>query len=151
LPEKILTSKEEKRVLQTAAVIGTDVPFTLLQALAHLPEPGDTRMLALELSLALERALRPLGEFGRNLALLGKAEALARALDDRTRLGWVLAQMATVLRITGDHGLGRLYGQTCRAEPGRAALTAAIDLYRAMNMTFWLPQTEAALAQVEGR
>jgi hypothetical protein len=24
-------------------------------------------------------------------------------------------------------------------------------LYRAMDMTFWLPQTEAALAQVEGR
>jgi hypothetical protein len=23
-------------------------------------------------------------------------------------------------------------------------------LYRAMDMTFWLPQTEAALAQVEG-
>jgi hypothetical protein len=27
----------------------------------------------------------------------------------------------------------------------------AIDLYRAMDMTFWFPQTEAALAQVEGR
>ena len=24
------------------------------------------------------------------------------------------------------------------------------QLYRAMDMTFWLPQTEAALAQVEG-
>jgi ATP/maltotriose-dependent transcriptional regulator MalT len=46
-------------------------------------------------------------------------------------------------------GLGRLYGQTGRAEPGRAALTAAIDLYRAMDMTFWLPEAEAALAQVE--
>jgi hypothetical protein len=27
----------------------------------------------------------------------------------------------------------------------------AIALYRTMDMTFWLPQTEAALAQVEGR
>ena len=27
-------------------------------------------------------------------------------------------------------------------------LTRAIDLYRAMDMTFWLPETEAALAQV---
>jgi len=26
---------------------------------------------------------------------------------------------------------------------------AAIELYRAMDMTFWLPKTEAALAQVE--
>jgi class 3 adenylate cyclase/tetratricopeptide (TPR) repeat protein len=49
------------------------------------------------------------------------------------------------------HGLGRLYGQTGRGEQARAALTTAIDLYRAMDMTFWLPQAEAALAQVEGR
>jgi tetratricopeptide (TPR) repeat protein len=49
------------------------------------------------------------------------------------------------------HGLGRLYGQTDRCEPARAALSAAIDLYRAMDMTFWLPQAEAALAQVEGQ
>ena len=45
-------------------------------------------------------------------------------------------------------GLGRLYGQTDRAEQARAALATAIDLYRAMDMTFWLPQAEAALAQV---
>jgi hypothetical protein len=30
-------------------------------------------------------------------------------------------------------------------------LSIAIDLYRSMDMTFWLPQAEAALAQVEGR
>jgi tetratricopeptide (TPR) repeat protein len=48
------------------------------------------------------------------------------------------------------HGLGRLYGQTGRGEQARTALAAAIDLYRAMDMTFWLRQTEAALAEVEG-
>jgi tetratricopeptide (TPR) repeat protein len=48
------------------------------------------------------------------------------------------------------HGLGRLYHQTGRAEPARTALSAAIGLYRAMDMTLWLPQAEAALAQVEG-
>jgi tetratricopeptide (TPR) repeat protein len=47
--------------------------------------------------------------------------------------------------------LGQLYGQTGRGEPARAALSAAIDLYRAMEMTFWLPQAEAALAEVKGR
>ena len=31
---------EEKRLLQTAAVIGTDVPFALLQAIADVPEDG---------------------------------------------------------------------------------------------------------------
>jgi tetratricopeptide (TPR) repeat protein len=46
------------------------------------------------------------------------------------------------------HGLGRLYSQTGRGEEARAELSAAIALYRAMDMTFWLPQAEAALAQV---
>src|SRR2546427_5255169 len=44
-----------------------------------------------------------------------------------------------------------LYATTGQQEQARAALTTAIDLYRAMDMTFWLPQAEAALAQVEGR
>ena len=35
-----------------------------LQALAHLPESGDTRMLALEIRLAVGRPLRALGEMG---------------------------------------------------------------------------------------
>src|SRR5262249_61960425 len=72
-----------------------------LQALAHLPEHGDTRVLAIDLRLALDRPLDALGVYGRCLALLGEAEALARALNDRARLGWVLARMASVLRETG--------------------------------------------------
>jgi tetratricopeptide (TPR) repeat protein len=46
-------------------------------------------------------------------------------------------------------GLGRLYHQTGRSEQARAALSAAIELYCAMDMTFWLPQAEAGLAKVE--
>jgi tetratricopeptide (TPR) repeat protein len=45
-------------------------------------------------------------------------------------------------------GLGTLYAKIGQREPARAALSVAIDLYRAMEMTFWLPQAEAALAQV---
>jgi hypothetical protein len=45
-------------------------------------------------------------------------------------------------------GLGRLYAQTGRGEQARAVLTTATDLCRAMDMPFWLPQAEAALAQV---
>jgi tetratricopeptide (TPR) repeat protein len=43
-------------------------------------------------------------------------------------------------------GLGLLYYQIGRGEQACTALSAAIALYRAMDMTFWLPQTEAALA-----
>ncbi len=45
-------------------------------------------------------------------------------------------------------GLGTLYAKTGQREQARAELAAAIKLYRAMDMTFWLPQTEAALTQV---
>ena len=48
-------------------------------------------------------------------------------------------------------GLGTLYAQTRQVAQARAELAPALDLYRAMEMTFWLPQAEAALAQVEGR
>ena len=48
-------------------------------------------------------------------------------------------------------GLGTLYAKMDQREQARAELSTAIDLYRAMAMTFWLPEAEAALAQVEGR
>ena len=73
-----------------------------LQALAHLPEDGDTRELAIDLRLAAVLPLTYLGEHGRHRALLGEAEALARALDDRARLGRVLVRMAQLRRLTGD-------------------------------------------------
>ena len=46
-------------------------------------------------------------------------------------------------------GLGTLYATTGQREQARAALSTAIAMYRAMDMTFWLPETEAALAQVK--
>jgi class 3 adenylate cyclase/tetratricopeptide (TPR) repeat protein len=48
-------------------------------------------------------------------------------------------------------GLGTLYSQTGQPEQARAELPTAIEMYRDMEMTFWLPQAEATLAQVEGR
>jgi tetratricopeptide (TPR) repeat protein len=46
-------------------------------------------------------------------------------------------------------GLGTLYAQMGQRELARTALSAALALYCAMDMTFWLPQTKEALAQVE--
>ena len=48
-------------------------------------------------------------------------------------------------------GLGTLYAATGQPEEARAELATAIDLYRSMDMTFWLPEAQTALAQVEGR
>jgi class 3 adenylate cyclase/tetratricopeptide (TPR) repeat protein len=42
-------------------------------------------------------------------------------------------------------GLGTLYERMGRREPAEAALCTAIELYRALDMSFWLPRAEAAL------
>ena len=46
-------------------------------------------------------------------------------------------------------GLGSLYAQAGQRRLAHTELSTAMALYRAMEMTFWLPQTEAALAQVQ--
>jgi tetratricopeptide (TPR) repeat protein len=65
-----------------------------------------------------------------------QALALAEALDMRP------------LQAHCHRGLGTLYAKIGQAEQARTALSTASTLYRAMDMTFWLPQTEAALAQM---
>jgi tetratricopeptide (TPR) repeat protein len=44
--------------------------------------------------------------------------------------------------------LGTLYTQVSRPEQARVELSVAIELYRAMEMTFWLKRAETALAQI---
>jgi predicted ATPase/class 3 adenylate cyclase len=102
-----------------------------LQALAHLPAPTATGVLAIDLRLALARPVRALGEHKRRLALLDEARAIAMALDDQARLGRVLASMALVFRALGDLD---------------SALTAgrqALDLAMALNNS--VLQGEASL------
>ena len=109
-----------------------------LQALAHLPEDGDGRVRAIELRLALDRPLAALGENGRDLALLGEAEALARALNDRVRLGQVLAKRAHVLRAMGDLDGAIAAGQQaleCAVECGESAVQG--DIAYPLGMAYY--------------
>ena len=111
-----------------------------LQALAHLPDHSDTRVLALELRLSMDPPLTALGEHRRRLALLGEAEALARVLDDRTRRGRVLARMTNVLRLTGDRDGTMAAGQQA------LALAAVLgDSALQVEASFYLGQTYAAI------
>jgi tetratricopeptide (TPR) repeat protein len=48
-------------------------------------------------------------------------------------------------------GLGMLYGTLGQQEQARRELSTAIAMYHTMAMTFWLPQAETTLAQVEGQ
>ena len=72
-----------------------------------------------------------------------QAETLAqRALALATERG--MRPLAAHCRLS----LGTLYATTGRREQARTALTTAIELYRAMDMTFWLPRAEEGRAQV---
>ena len=72
-----------------------------LSALATSAGDSATRSeQAIDLRLALRSALQPLGDFGRILAVLREAEALAEALDDPCRLAQALRLSVTSISTT---------------------------------------------------
>jgi tetratricopeptide (TPR) repeat protein len=93
-------------------------------------------------------ALRLLGDIGthRNSSEIEPAEA---HYQQALALAWELGMRPLVAHC--HRGLGSLYAKMRQREQARAELSTAIELYRAMDMTFWLPQAEAALARVEGQ
>jgi tetratricopeptide (TPR) repeat protein len=93
-------------------------------------------------------ALRLLGEIAARRESSGSAQAEAfycQALTLTEKLGM------RPLQAHCHRSLGMLYAATGQREQARSELSTAIAMYQAMEMTFWLPQTEAALAQVEGQ
>jgi tetratricopeptide (TPR) repeat protein len=125
------------------------------QALAGRLEEAHT--LA-ERALALARRHQERGHQAYALHLLGEIAArrdppaveLAEAFY-RQALARAEALGMRPLQAHGHRGLGTLYATTGQREQAHAELSAAIELYRAMEMTFWSPQAEAALVQVEGQ
>ena len=93
-------------------------------------------------------ALRLLGEIAAHCA-----PSEVKPAEDAYRQALALAEELGMLPLQAHchRVLGTLYAATGQREQARTELSAAIDLYRAMDMTFWLPQAEAALAQVEGQ
>ena len=108
-----------------------------------------------EQALALARAHQERGTEAYALHLLG-AIAMHRDPWDimlaethyQQSLSLVEALGMRPLQAHCHRGLGTLYAMTGQREQARAELSTAIELYRAMEMTFWLPETETALAQV---
>ena len=140
---------------QTIAVVVNQVRCSLslgeAQMLAgHLEE---AHVLA-EQALALACERRERGNQAYALRLLGAIAARREPSESESAEAHYREALALAeelgMRPLQAHchlGLGTLYIQTDRPEPARAALTAAIALYRDMEMTFWLPQAETALAQ----
>jgi tetratricopeptide (TPR) repeat protein len=134
------------------------------QALCSLPL-GEAQMLAgrleeahtlAERALALAREHQERGNAAYALRLLGDIAAQREPLQSAPAEAHYQQALALAeelgMRPLIAHchlGLGTLHSRIGRVEQAHTDLSAAIALYRTMDMTFWLPQAEAALVQVE--
>jgi len=134
------------------------------QAFCHL-SLGDAHLLAGRLkeahalaqwALALTRQHQRYGNQAYALRLLGEI-AVRREPPEVEQAEAYYRQALALAEELGmrplvahcHRGLGTLYVKIERRADASAELFTAIELYRAMDMTFWLPQAEAVLAQVE--
>jgi tetratricopeptide (TPR) repeat protein len=125
---------------------------------------GEAQMLAghiegarvhAERALVLAREHQERGHQAYALQLLGDIAA-RRELPDAEQAeihyqhALALAESLGMYPLTAHchRSLGELYVGLGRPDKAHAELRDAIEVYHAMDMTFWLPQTEAALAQV---
>jgi tetratricopeptide (TPR) repeat protein len=143
---------------RTGGWLGNAYRFAWLSEVWRLEGRGaEARQLARQaLDLAQQQKAR--GDEAHALHQLGVAQAHAVPPDAEQATAH-FQQALTLAEGLGmrplqahcHRGLGMLYATTGQPEQAGAELFTAIDLYRTMDMTFWLPQTEATLAQVEGR
>ena len=109
-------------------------------------------------ALAFARTLKARGNEAYALWLHGEIHAQQEPLASEAADAYYQQALALAdelgmrpLQAHCHRGLGMLYAATGQQEQARTALSTAIEMYQSMDMTFWLPQTEAALAQVEGQ
>src|SRR5687768_2642021 len=105
-------------------------------------------------ALALSRQRQERGSEAYAARLLGEIAARAdppNAEEAQSCYGLALALAEELgMRPLAAHchlGLGTLYQRVGRDEEARAELATAAEMYRAMEMTFWLAKAEAALAE----
>jgi tetratricopeptide (TPR) repeat protein len=150
----LLTQAMEQTM--ATAMAGDQALCSLPLGEAHLVSSRLEEAHALaEHTLALAREHQQRGTQAYALRLLGEIAARRDPLESepaeahyRQALALAEALGMRPLQAHCHRGLGMLYATVGQREQARAALTTAIELYRAMDMTFWLPQAEAALAQV---
>ena len=137
------------------ALLGNAYRVAWLSEVCRLAGRGEEAWQHARQALDLARQQKERGDEARALHQLGVVQAHADPPDvvqaeAHYRQALVLAEELGMrpLQAHCHHGLGTLYSQTGRGAQARAALATAIALYRDMEMTFWLPPAEAALAQV---
>jgi tetratricopeptide (TPR) repeat protein len=133
------------------------VHWAWLSEVCRLAGCGEEAWQHARQALELARQLKARADEARVLHQLGTLHAQAHPPDIASAEAHYQRALALAeelgMRPLQAHchlGLGTLYAKIGQLELARAALSAAIALYRAMAMTFWLPEAEAMLAQVEG-
>jgi tetratricopeptide (TPR) repeat protein len=145
-------------IAQTAAM-----EMSVMQVLCHL-SLGEAQMLSgrreeaqarAEQALTLARARPERGHQAYTLRLLGDMAAQREPPDVTQAEAYYRQALALAdelgmrpLQAHCHRCLGTLYTQVSRPEQARVELSVAIELYRAMEMTFWLKRAETALAQI---
>jgi class 3 adenylate cyclase/tetratricopeptide (TPR) repeat protein len=139
----------------TGALRGLAYRVAWLSEVCRLAGRGEEAWQHARQALDLSRQQKARGDEAFALHQLGVVQAHADPPDAAQAEGHYQQALALAeelgmrpLQAHCHFGLGTLYATTGRHEQARTELSASIDLYRAMDMTFWLPQAEAALAQV---
>jgi tetratricopeptide (TPR) repeat protein len=153
----LLTRAVERTRVLDVRVQEARCHLALGEAQLRAGRPEEAHALA-EQALALARARHEQGHQAYALRLLGEI-ADRREPPERDQAEQYYRQALALthelgmrpLQAHGHLGLGTLCAKTDRAAQARVELSAAVALYRSMEMTFWLPRAEAALADVEGR
>ena len=144
--------------IRTGGLLGLAPRVAWLSEVCRLAGRGEEAWQYARQALDLARQQQACGDEALALCQLGVVQAHADPPDTAQAESHYQQALALAnelgMRPLVAHchrGLGTLYAATGQREQARAELSTAIALYRAMDMTFWLPETEAALAQVEGR
>jgi tetratricopeptide (TPR) repeat protein len=147
------------RTMNARSLLGQIEGYLVVRGEAYLfageVEEAD-RLVQRGLAHARDRNMR--GEEARALWLLGEIATRRDPLDMAQAEAHYHQALALAnelgMRPLQAHchlGLGTLYSHTKQSEQARAELSKAMAMYREMEMTFWLPETEAALAKVASR
>jgi tetratricopeptide (TPR) repeat protein len=151
----LLTQALEQAITTDMAGLQTQCSLHLGEAQMMAGQLEEAHALA-ERALALARTHQGRDKQAYALCLLGEIAArreppeVAQA-EISYRQALTLAEELGMrpLQAHCHRGLGMLYAATGQREQARVELSTAVDLYQAMAMHFWLPETEAALAQVQ--
>jgi len=146
-----------EEAIKESLSIGANLAYRVvwLSEVCRLAGRGEDAWQHAHQALALARELKARGDEALALHQIGVVQAHAAPPDVTQAAAYyqealILAEELGMRPLVAHchHGLGRLYATMGLWEQAHAALCRAIALYREMEMAFWLPQAEAALAEL---